>query len=86
VTEDFQVDGRVVNGTVFVIQPGQVAGGIFQDVTAPAVQRDRIISQAQEVITRNLSTVQQIASLMGENAAETETMLTSIIDAFGRRT
>ena len=83
VTEDFQCDGRVLNGTVFVIQAGQLAGGIFQDVTAPAVQRERIITQAQEVITRNLSTVQQIASLMGENAAETESMLNSIIDAFG---
>ncbi|MFP4431989.1 MAG: [Fe-Fe] hydrogenase large subunit C-terminal domain-containing protein [Spirochaetaceae bacterium] len=84
VGEDISYGGRVLNGSVFVVQPGELVGGVFQDVTAPAVQRDRIIAQAQEVITRNLSTVQQIASLMGENAAETEAMLTSIIDAFGR--
>lgn len=84
VGEDLSYDGRVLNGSVFVVQSGELVGGVFQDVTAPAVQRDRIIAQAQEVITRNLSTVQQIASLMGENAAETEAMLTSIIDAFGR--
>lgn len=83
--EDFEYDGRILNGSVFVVQPGQLVGGVFQDITAPAVQRDRIIAQAQEVITRNLSTVQKIASLMGENAAETEEMLTSIIDAFGSR-
>ena len=83
--EDFEYEGRILNGSVFVVQPGQLAGGVFQDITAPAVQRDRIIAQAQEVITQNLSTVQKIASLMGENAAETEAMLTSIIDAFGSR-
>lgn len=80
---DIRHGDRVLSGSVFVIEEGQVAGGIFQDVTAPWVRRDRVVSQAQEVIRRNLSTVQQIASLMGENAAETEAMLNSIIDAYG---
>lgn len=81
--EDIRHGERVFNGSVFVIEEGQVAGGIFQDVTAPWVRRDRVVSQAREVIRKNLSTVQQIASLMGENAAETEAMLNSIIDAYG---
>ncbi|MGM0675372.1 MAG: [Fe-Fe] hydrogenase large subunit C-terminal domain-containing protein [Spirochaetota bacterium] len=81
--EDIRLNNRVLNGSVFVIERGQVAGGIFQDVTAPWVHRDRVVTRAQEVIRKNLATVQQIASLMGENAAETEAMLNSIIDAYG---
>ncbi len=81
--QDIRHGDRVLSGSVFVIEDGQVAGGIFQDVTAPWVHRDRVVTQAQEVIRKNLSTVQQIASLMGENAAETEAMLNSIIEAYG---
>lgn len=83
VDESVRHGERVLNGSVFVIEDGQVAGGIFQDVTAPWVRRDRVVAQAREVIRKNLSTVQQIASLMGENAAETEAMLNSIIEAYG---
>ncbi|MFW5688836.1 MAG: [Fe-Fe] hydrogenase large subunit C-terminal domain-containing protein, partial [Spirochaetota bacterium] len=83
VGEDFTQDGRVLSGSVFTIEAGTLVGGVFQDVTVPAVQRDRVISRAEEVIRRNLSTVQQIAHLMGENAAETEALLNSVIVAFG---
>ena len=38
--------------------------------------------KAEDVIQKSLETVQQIASLLGENAAETEIMLNSLIDAF----
>ena len=46
------------------------------------MQRNRIISQAKKVIDKNLSVVQKIAFLLGENAAETESMLNSIIESF----
>jgi len=51
-------------------------------VTAPWVQKDRVVSQARKVITRNLAVVQKIAFLLGENAAETEATLNSIIESF----
>ena len=38
--------------------------------------------EAEDVITKSLATVQQIASLLGENAAETEIALNSLIDEF----
>ena len=38
---------------------------------------------AFENIDKNLSVVQKIAFLLGENAAETESMLNSIIDSYG---
>ena len=60
----------------------QKIDGVIEDVTAPQVQRNRIITQAKKVIDKNLSVVQKIAFLLGENAAETESMLNSIIESF----
>ncbi len=57
-------------------------GGILQDITEPAVVREQIIQKAQDVIRKNVTTVQQIAYLLGENAAETELILGSIIESF----
>ncbi|MGI5173283.1 PAS domain-containing protein [Treponema sp. OMZ 840] len=68
--------------TIFAIEKEACAGGVVEDITAPQVQKDRIVNQAKKVITKNLSVVQKIAFLMGENAAETESMLNSIIDSF----
>ena len=41
-----------------------------------------MIQKAQEVIRKNITTVQQIAYLLGENAAETEMILDSIIGSY----
>lgn len=80
---DYPHDHRRLSGSIFVVEPGAMVGGVFQDITEPALRREQIVGRAEEVIRKNLSTVQQIAHLMGENAAETEAMLSSIIDAFG---
>lgn len=69
--------------TVFVIEKGESAGGVVQDITDPQMRKGRIVSQARKVISKNLSVVQQIAFLLGENAAETESILNSIIESFG---
>jgi hypothetical protein len=59
-----------------------VVGGILQDITEPAVRKEQVIRKAQEVIQRSLATTQEIARLLGENAAESEITLNSIIDSF----
>jgi len=41
-----------------------------------------VIRKAREVIQKQLATTQQIASLLGENAAESEITLNSIIESF----
>jgi len=46
------------------------------------VVREQIIQKTQDVIRKNVTTVQQIAFLLGENAAETELILGSIIESF----
>ena len=68
--------------SVFPIEAGQIIGGIIQDITQPAVRKEQIISKAREVSHRQLIMVQQIASLLGENAAESETLLGEIMRSF----
>jgi len=79
---DIHVGRRILHAAVFCIERGAIAGGVFQDVTAPWVRKDRVVSQARKVITKNLAVVQKIAFLLGENAAESEAILNSIIDSF----
>jgi hypothetical protein len=56
-----------------------------QDVTKPSVAREQTVSKAREVIRKNLDMVQKIAYLLGENAAEVEMTLNSIIEVTGRQ-
>jgi len=72
----------VVKATFFTIDPRRLAGALFQDVTEVVQRRDAVMRRAEDVIQKNLQSVQQIASLLGENAADTEIMLSSMIDLF----
>jgi hypothetical protein len=82
IRKDLRVGERVIRLMVFPIESGRMAGGILQDITEPAVVREQIIQKTQDVIRKNVTTVQQIAYLLGENAAETELILGSIIESF----
>lgn len=73
---------KIFQVTVFSIEKGESACGVIQDVTAPQIQKDRVIQQTRRVINKNLAVVQKIAFLLGENAAETEATLNSIIESF----
>ncbi len=77
-----QKEGKVMRGNFFQIQEGRFVGAVFQDITAPSVKREMVVKKAEEVIRKNLESVQQIAGLLGENAAETEIILNSLINAF----
>jgi hypothetical protein len=80
--KDVRVGNRILRLTIFTVEVGRIVGGVLQDITEPAVQREQIIQKAQEVIHKNVATVQQIAFLLGENAAETEIMLESLTSSF----
>lgn len=68
--------------TFFLVEKNRLLGAMFDDITSPTVKRETVVKKAEDVIQKSLETVQQIASLLGENAAETEIMLNSLIDAF----
>jgi len=80
--KDVRLGDRLLRLTIFTVEKDHMVGGFLQDVTEPAVQREQIIQRAQEVIHKNVATVQQIAFLLGENAAETEIMLDSLTASF----
>jgi hypothetical protein len=79
---DIRRNGRIIRLTLFSIQKHLVLGGILQDITEPMIQSEQIIEKANEVMKKNLTTVQQIAFLLGENAADSEVLLSSIIQSF----
>ncbi len=79
---DVRIGNRLCQATIFTVEPQRLVGAVLADVTQPAIQRGQVIRKAQDVIRKNLATVQQIACLLGENAAESEMILGSIISAF----
>ena len=82
-TEDkLRINGRVFRTFAFRVGGDEILGAVFQDITSPAVRREEIIRKTEEVIEKSLSSVQQIASLLGENAAETQLILNSLIDSY----
>ena len=83
IERDIREGKKIFHITVFAIEKEEIAAGVLEDVTAPQNQKKRTVSQARKIIDKNLSVVQKIAFLLGENAAETESMLNSIIDSYG---
>lgn len=82
VGHDIRYQRSILNSSIFAIEPHAVLCGIFQDITEPIFQKEQIITRAREVIQKNLKTVQQIAYLLGENAADSEIILDSIVRSF----
>jgi iron only hydrogenase large subunit-like protein len=82
VGHDIRYHRSILNTSIFTIEPHSVLCGIFQDITKPIFQKEQIIGRAREVIQKNLKTVQQIAYLLGENAADSEIILNSIVRSF----
>jgi len=82
VGHDIRYQKSILNTSVFAIEPHSVVCGIFRDITEPIFQKEQIIGRARDVIQKNLKTVQQIAFLLGENAADSEIILNSIVRSF----
>ena len=85
IEKDLHFQGRILHGIIFSIEKHSLVGALFGDITMPAMQREQIIKRARHVIQQNLMTVQKIAYLMGENAAESEIILNSIVESFTAR-
>ena len=73
---------RLVDVSIFVVEPRHIVGAVLQDVTRTEMRRDQIARNAREVIKKNLSTVQDIACRLGEHMAETEILLRAIADDY----
>ncbi|MEW6536285.1 MAG: [Fe-Fe] hydrogenase large subunit C-terminal domain-containing protein [Candidatus Auribacterota bacterium] len=82
VNRNVNTKNAVLNASIVTVDKHRIIGGIFQDVTEPSVRKQQIVNKTKQVIRKNLQTVQKIAYLLGENAAETEVILNSITDSF----
>ena len=73
---------RVLRLNIFTIDPREVIGGVFIDITQTEWHREQIASRARQVIENNIATVQEIACRLGEQMADTEVLLRSIADDY----
>jgi PAS domain-containing protein len=79
---DVRDGSRIFHLTAFAVEKGVTAAGVVEDITAPRVRIEKTVERARELIKKNISTVQQIAFLLGESAAESEAILNSIIESY----
>jgi PAS domain S-box-containing protein len=79
---DVKYQNKLLHVSVVTIYKQRVVGAVIRDMSAPMLVRDEIIDRAQRVNKQNIETVQKIAFLMGENAAQTEELLNSIIQSY----
>ncbi len=78
---DIRFQNKLLSVNVMTITRNKVAGAIIRDMSAPMLERAEIIERARQVNRKNMKTVQEIAYLLGENAAQTEELLNSIIES-----
>ena len=82
---DQAIGDYVLSVSVFLVERFNIACAIVRNLYSSDVRNDEIARRAEDLITKNLTTVQQIAYLLGESAAETETVLNSIMESLGRK-
>ncbi|MBQ8459416.1 4Fe-4S dicluster domain-containing protein [bacterium] len=80
--EHYSVKDRLFDINAFTIEPNEIVGAIITDVTQTETNREKISEKAKEVISKNISIVQEIACLLGEHMVETETLLNSIANDY----
>ena len=80
--EHLECDHKLFNVNIFVIEKGKVVGAVIEDVTNQELKREQIAKRAKEVIQKNITTVQEIACLLGEHVTDTEILLSRIADDY----
>ena len=80
--EHYAVNNKLYDISIFTIEDNELVGAVISDVTKSELDRSKIAQKAREVITKNITTVQEIASLLGEHMVETELLLNSIAEGF----
>jgi len=76
--ERYASKDRLYDINAFTIEENEIVGAVITDVTQTETNREKISQKAHEVISKNISIVQEIACLLGEHMVETETLLSSI--------
>lgn len=80
--ERVPIKNRLYDIIAFTIEQNEIVGAIITDVTQSETNREKIAQKAQEVISKNITIVQDIACLLGEHMVETEMLLSSIANDY----
>lgn len=80
--ERFPIKNKLYDIVAFTIEKNEIVGAIITDVTQSETNREKIAQKAQEVISKNITIVQDIACLLGEHMVETEMLLSSIANDY----
>lgn len=79
---DLTYNNKLLHISIVTIYKNRVVGAIIRNLSSPKLVREEIISRAMKVSRQNIGMVQQVATLLAENAAQTEDMLNSIVAAY----
>lgn len=66
--------------SIYNIQPHRLVFGLLQDLHEPYVRKEWMLEKTEDVIRKHMDTVQQIACLLGENAAYTDSTLRAVME------
>ena len=80
--QTIDINGRLFSITVFNVDVHEVVGALILDVTESEQKRRALIEKARTVVTNTAKTVQEIAFMLGRNAAESELILDSAVEMF----
>jgi len=80
--ENYVMNDKILDISIFTVEPQQIAGAVIQDVTQAELHREQIANKAREVIQKNITTVQRIANYLGEHMAETEILLREVASGY----
>ncbi len=77
-----EVNDRLFSMTVFSVEERRSVGVLILDVTDTEQRRRQLIEKARTVVKNTTKTVQEIAFMLGKNAAESEVILNSAVEMF----
>ncbi len=82
IRQTVSIDDRLFSLTIFNVDVHEVIGALILDVTETEKKRRALIDKARTVVTNTAKTVQEIAFMLGRNAAESELILDSAVEMF----
>ena len=80
--ENYKYKNKFYDLHIFPIEPNVSIGAAITNITNLNHSREIVAQKAKEVIDKNISTVQQIACLLGEHMVQTETILNTIANEY----
>lgn len=82
IERDVHIRDKVLKVSVYTVQKYRLVLVIIRNIFHAEVRNEEIVTRTARVVKENLETVQKIANLLGDNAARTEAILNSILNAY----